>query len=259
MLQGGSHRKVDCHALITLIKHADYGWILWDTGYAPRMFDATRAMPYRLYRYATPLRIRPDLAAIHQLERFGIGPGDIRRVIISHFHADHIAGLRDFPHAELVASRTAYEGIAGRRGVGALRQAFIPALLPDDIAARLTLLPVFTGEPLPGVGPTYDLFGDGTIRLVALPGHARGQIGALLETEQGPVLLAADGCWHSRAYRERRLPNPITKLLVDDWQAVRKTIDGLHAFARARPDVLIIPTHCPEVYERLVAHPIPGE
>lgn len=252
MLRGGARRTIECHALVALLYHPAHGWTLWDTGYAPRMLHAVRSWPFAIYGAMTPLRIRPELAVINQLARFGLVAHDIRRVIISHFHADHIAGLYDFPHAEMIASGAAFESIAGRTDLGALRRAFIPALLPEGFAAQARLLPPFRGPALPALGPTHDLFGDRAVRLVALPGHARGQIGALVETERGPVLLAADGCWLSQAYRENRPPHPITRLLVDDWRATVDTIGRLDAFAQARPDVLIVPTHCPEIYARYV-------
>jgi glyoxylase-like metal-dependent hydrolase (beta-lactamase superfamily II) len=216
------------------------------------MLDATRRLPYRLYRLATPLHIEANLAAASQLPRFGLSPSDIGTVIISHFHADHIAGLRDFPHARLVATKAAYTDVKVRRGMSALRRAFIPSLLPADFVRRATLISRFDGPTLPGLGGTHDLFGDGSALLVPLPGHARGQAGMLASTERGPVLFAADGCWLTRQVRERRPPHPITHLFADDPHAVRSTIDGLHAFMLARPDVAVVPTHCPEAFAREV-------
>ena len=100
MLRGGQRRRFDCHALVALLCHPRHGWLLWDTGYAPRLLDATRHLPFALYRRATPLHLHPELAVAAQLGRWGLVPGEISRVVLSHFHADHIAGLRDFPRAE---------------------------------------------------------------------------------------------------------------------------------------------------------------
>jgi glyoxylase-like metal-dependent hydrolase (beta-lactamase superfamily II) len=252
LIQGGQRKKVACHSLAALLCHPRYGWLLWDTGYASRLLDATRRFPFRLYRYATPLRLRPELSVVTQLERWQLKSGDIQHIILSHFHADHIAGLRDFPEAELIASRAAYEDVAGRRGLSALQRAFIPDLLPGDFDKRARLLPPFTGPSLPELGPTCDLFGDGSLSLVELPGHARGQMGLLAQTDRGRLLLAADGCWLRRSIRERRPPARVTHLFVDDSRAVRATIDHLHAFAQACPDVIIVPSHCPEAFAQEV-------
>jgi glyoxylase-like metal-dependent hydrolase (beta-lactamase superfamily II) len=253
LLAGGTRRTIACHALAALLRHPDHGWLLWDTGYAPRMWDVTRGLPFRLYRYVTPLHIAPRLAVVNQVARFGLRPDDIRTVIISHFHADHIGGMMDFPRAEFVAHQAAYLDIADRRGWRALRKAFIPALLPTDFTTRLRAVADFTGPELPALGPTHDLLGDGSLLLVALPGHARGQIGMLARTARGPVLLAADGAWLTRAIRENRPPAAITHFLADDPAAMQAILARLHDFAQARPDVRLIPTHCPEVfYEDIV-------
>ncbi|HET6314711.1 MAG TPA: MBL fold metallo-hydrolase [Chloroflexia bacterium] len=253
IMRGGARRKVKCHSIVGLLRHSQRGWFLWDAGYAPRMLAATRRLPYRLYRLATPLHIEAGLAVAAQLPRFGLSTSDIGTVVLSHFHADHVAGLRDFPDARFIATEAAYDDVRSRRGVSALRRAFIPSLLPPDFGRRATLISSFDGPDLPGLGPTHDLFGDGSALLVRLPGHARGQVGMLASTEGGPVLFAADGCWLTRQVRERRPPHPVTNLIVDDPHAVRSTIEGLHAFMQARPEVAVVPSHCPEAFAREVA------
>ena len=250
VLQGGAHQRIHCHALVALLRHPEHGWTLWDAGYAPRLLEVTQHLPFSLYRRATPLYLRPELAVIAQLHMFGLEASDIRRVIISHFHADHIAGLRDFPQSELITTEAAYADILPRRGLHALRRGYIPTLLPSDFAERATLLPTFKGVALPGLGATYDLFGDGSVRLVSLPGHAHGQIGLFAHTDNGDMLFAADGCWLMRSITERRPPSRLTHFFIDDARAMRTTIDHLHTFAQAYPTVRIVPSHCPEAFAR---------
>jgi glyoxylase-like metal-dependent hydrolase (beta-lactamase superfamily II) len=248
LIRGGARRTVACHSIVALLQHPRHGWFLWDAGYAPRILDATRRFPFRLYQWVTPMRLRPELAVVAQLSRFGLTPADVGTVILSHFHADHVAGLRDFPRAEVVASGAAYEDVRRRRGLSALRRAFVPALLPDDFERRARLLPDLSGPDLGPLGPGHDLFGDGSAVLVELPGHARGQLGLLARTEKGRVLFAADSVWLSASYRERRPPHWVTHLFLDDPRALRRTIDRLHDFARANPDLAVIPSHCPEAF-----------
>lgn len=252
LIRGGSRQTIACHSLVALIEHPRHGWGLWDTGYAPRILAETERWPFRLYRHVTPLRLRPELALPAQLPRWGLAPADIRWIILSHLHADHIAGLLDFPNAEVVLTAAAYEGVVGLRGWRALARAFIPNLLPADLAGRARLVREFAGPPLPGLGPTYDVFGDGALQLVMLPGHGRGQVGLFAHTAERRILFAADAAWVSRSIRERRLPHPLTYLFIDDRRALRQSLDRLHAFAQQCPDVTIVPTHCPEAYAREV-------
>lgn len=252
LIRGGQHRQIACHSLVALLCHPRHGWLLWDTGYAPRMLEVTRDWPFSLYQRATPLRLDPQLSVLAQLGRWKLQAGDIQHVVISHFHADHIAGLRDFSSARLIASESAYTDVAARRGWEALRRAFIPALLPSDFEQRAQLLPPFGGQELPALGATHDIFGDGSLFLIALPGHARGQIGMLAQTERGRILFAADGCWLRRSVYERRPPSRLTSLFIDDARAVNETIERLHIFVQQNTDIVLVPSHCPEAYAQEV-------
>jgi glyoxylase-like metal-dependent hydrolase (beta-lactamase superfamily II) len=258
LLRGGRRQQVLCHSIAALLQHPRHGWLLWDAGYAPRLWEATRPLPFRLYRWVTPMRLRDDLAIVAQLGRFGLTPADVRQIIISHFHADHIAGLRDFPRAEFVALREAFEDVAGRTGWRALARAFVPALLPEDFEHRSRLLPAFTGASLGAFGPTHDLLGDSSAVLVRLPGHARGQLGLLARTTRGLLFFVADSCWLSTGYRENRAPHRITHLFIDDVADLHATLAALHHFAREHPDVDVIPSHCPEAFARHVETPSCG-
>lgn len=242
VLRGGARRVLKAHAVTALIEHPT-GWVLFDTGYAPRVLEAFGQWPYRIYGWLTPTFLGESV--LEQLPHFGITAADISTVILSHLHADHVGGLLDFPKAKIILTKAAWSHARGKTGFAALRQGFIPLLLPPNFESRAELLGDFSGEPLPYLGPTHDLLGDGTLRLVALPGHARGQMGLLID---GKTLLAADGAWHSRAFREGIPPAPLPlKLLFDNEAATLKTLHGLGRFQQAHPEIRIIPTHCPEI------------
>jgi glyoxylase-like metal-dependent hydrolase (beta-lactamase superfamily II) len=242
--RGTGWRDVRCHAPAFLLKHPDRGAILFDTGYAPRLLDAFAHWPDRLYKYATPTTL--GVPALLQLNTHGVTVSDVRHVIVSHLHADHVAGLYDFPHASFVLTQTALALQQAVHGVAAVRRGVLQSLFPADFAQRACVISAFPHAPLPWLGGTHDLFGDDSVTLVALPGHARGQLGALVRTTRGTVLLCADGAWTSVAWRELRAPHAVTAVIQDDMVALKATLRALHDFARERPDVTILPTHCPD-------------
>jgi glyoxylase-like metal-dependent hydrolase (beta-lactamase superfamily II) len=259
-LRGGRLAAIDFPALAALLIHPTAGPILYDTGYAEHFRTATAPFPERLYRWLTPVHLPAEEVLGTQLGRFGIALGDVRRVLISHLHADHVAGLRDLPGAGFLAFRADVQAGLGRSGWQALRRGVLPALLPPDFAARLALV---DERPVVDLGPAwapfeaaYDLLGDQSLLGIPLPGHSPAQLGVLLRTtDDRPVLLAADACWSARAWREGRLPSIVARPLFADWPDYRRTLAGLGALAGRRPEIAIIPSHCAET---LAAFTTPG-
>ena len=248
---GAGWMHVPCHATCALLEHPKHGLFLFDTGYSNRFIESTQSFPYSIYGRVSPIVHSPSLTIRSQLAEQGVAPKDIRGVILSHFHADHVAGLRDFAQSELVASQSAWNDVNGRRGFSALRRGFLPSLLPGDFKDRFHPIEYFHD---PGIGPferCHDLFGDGSVRLIPIPGHARGQIGALVQTAPDKrVFLAADATWTRTSLRSNRLPHWVTFSFIDSIRDLRQTLDRLHRFSNQYPDIDIVPTHCPEIAQR---------
>ncbi len=236
-------------ALVGLLRHPSRGPILFDTGYAPRFFEATAHWPERFYRLTTPVTLPPDELLLEQLAARGLRPCDIATVVISHFHADHVAGLKDFPDARLVVSRAGLDDILGAGRLAGVRRGLLPGLLPSDIVSRADAIEDAAALPLPGdlapFGTGRDVFGDGSLIAIMLPGHARGQFGVLFRSEDGrQILLAADAAFSMRAIRDNALPMALTGTLLSHSAAYAETLGKLHALEQGASGVVIIPSHC---------------
>ncbi|MDP2345962.1 MAG: NAD-dependent epimerase/dehydratase family protein [Deltaproteobacteria bacterium] len=249
VLQGARREIVPFHSMVAVVEHPLFGVTLFDSGYSRHFHEHTRRFPFSVYARVTPVTCVPDDEVKTQLARLGIPHVD--RVVISHFHGDHIAGLRDFDDADLLVHHAAWSDARSRSGINAVRKGHVPGLLPDDFASRVYALPAFAD---PGFGPfarAHDLFGDRSVLLVELPGHAAGQVGMLVQLEDGTAkLLVADAVWYSLAIRERRMPGAVTRPLFSSTKDYRRTLETLHAFAERFPAIELLPTHCPEVFAR---------
>jgi len=251
----GSWRVKPLPALFTLLEHPSFGPILFDTGYGLQMFSATRPFPLSLYPRITPITLREDDLAVRRLARRGLRAEDIGHILISHFHADHVGALRDFPKARLMYWPEAWQAVDGRRGWRALRAGFVPGLLPDDFDTRGEALGPARLRPLP---PEYapftegaDLFGDESAWAVRLPGHATGQMGLFVRTDDGQqYFLVADACWHSQALRDGQGPHRLAGLIFANPAEYRQTLGQLHQFHLNQPQVHMIPSHCSEAKAR---------
>lgn len=249
-IKGGSLASVPFPSNFAKIKHPSEGWILYDTGYSPHFFAETRPFPERLYAWTTPVQYK--MSAAEKLRSEGVDPADVRWVLISHFHGDHVAGLRDFPNAKFVCLEEAYAKLNSQGRVKNVSQGYLRKLLPDDFESRVVFPSrvVSLGEKWKPFDRAYDLIGDGSLLALPLPGHACGQMGLILRSEKDrDILLAADTVWHSKSIRELRLPHAITRLVHHDFAQYRKTIHDLHELSMASPDIAIIPTHCREFPE----------
>lgn len=248
--QGAPTRACEFPALVALLRHPVHGWILFDTGYSEHFLQATDAFPERLYRVVTPVHLAPQAALATQLRRDGIAPEDIAWVVVSHLHGDHIGGLADFPQARIACSRAAWHDLQARSRLGALRIGLLPTLLaqwkvtsPDWFEERPA---VALPPPFEAFGSAADLFGDGSLLLVPLPGHAAGHFGALFDDGHGPVLLAADASWSTQAIRDNTPPPALVTAWLGSTTVYRDTLSRLHDLHHAAPQVRIVPSHCPE-------------
>ncbi|ALW88111.1 MBL fold metallo-hydrolase [Deinococcus actinosclerus] len=228
----------------TLILHPTRGPVLFDTGYGADVVAAMRRWPGLIYGLITPVQLGPHDSAREQLRVLGFAPEEVRHVIVSHLHADHVGGLRDFPHATFHLDRRAWEPLRKLRGVRAVRRAYLPELLPDDFEDRCAWLD-FTaaGDALHPFAEVADVFGDGLLRAVPLPGHAPGMVGLLAQEDAGLTVLAADAAWSVRAGREERPVHPLARVAFHDPAQESASGAALRAFLHANPGARLHVSH----------------
>ena len=249
--KGGRWRLARFPALAFLIRHPRHGSVLFDTGYSEHFFRATQRLPERLYRVATPPRLEDGESLARQLRRDGIAPGEIGTVVLSHLHGDHVGGLRDFPSANIFCARAGWEDLQRRGRLSAVRHGLLHDLLPDDFMQRVRWIedapPASLPDALGELAPGHDLFGDGSLMAIALPGHAQGQHGLLFHSRDGePVLLVADATWSSRALRDGVPPPAMVTAWLGDTDAYRTTLYRLQRLHRTWPQLRMVPSHCEE-------------
>ena len=152
------------YAISVLLLENDDGWTLVDTGVA-----------------GSVERIKNALTSL------GSGPGDLKRVFITHQHDDHTGGLKGLlewaPGAEVGATAHEADVVSGRRGLDPPSNAFFRRM---SSGAR----PV--GVPVGKVLREGDLVSG--FRLISTPGHTLGHA-SLLRDSDG-LLFTADafGC-----------------------------------------------------------------
>jgi glyoxylase-like metal-dependent hydrolase (beta-lactamase superfamily II) len=230
-------------AMIAVIRHPRLGTILFDCGYGRALEDAPSAKAYRrLLPFVLPDRER--LPA--RLARMGVSQVDM--IYLSHFHPDHIGGLREVPgNPPILCSRDGLARLRSLKGFPLRRAAFFAELLPDDFERRARAI-----EGLPrmmlekDMGEGYDVAGDGSLIAVELQGHAAGQYGLMCRLGDGRcIFLCADAAWLSANFMDGAcVPAWPVRFLVDDFRAFNSSLAWLREFSLRCPDVRVIPSHC---------------
>lgn len=131
-----------------------------------------------------------DKAILSMVKGLGYGPSDIKRIIITHCHMDHIGSLRalrDVSKATVMAGEADADAIEGTKPMP------IPEM-PMPIGLIMPLLRrMFKSEPVPvdirlKDGDTIPVLGG--LVVVGLPGHSPGNIG--LYSPSKKLLFSSD-------------------------------------------------------------------
>lgn len=163
----GPKRIVDsCY----LIRHGDR-YMLWDSGLPGELAGQTVDSP------AQTMSMKERITT--QLARIGVKPEQIEIVGISHYHLDHIGQAADFPKAKLVMGKGDLDVL--RKGPAG------PFLDAKRLAPWLE-----GGAPLVEAAGDVDIFHDGRVMMLSLPGHTPGHFALLVRLASGPVLLSGD-------------------------------------------------------------------
>ena len=163
------------------------GTLLWDGGLPSAVAD----MPgwQRNPENGTQFRLQRTLQDQLLGMDLGFDLTSIDLAAFSHIHSDHVGVANELINATWLVQRGDYDVVANDAAV----PAYDPALLAD-IRKRPTQ--VLDGD--------FDVFGDGTVRLIAATGHTPGHQVLYVElAEFGPLILSGD-LYHFRISREQR-------------------------------------------------------
>lgn len=240
ILGGGRFSRVPVAVRYGVLRHPRLGVILIDTGYGPLVTEAPgRSLALRAYAGILGIELRDVEAPAAVLARLGCQPSDVHHVLLTHFHADHIARLREFPKARIIAPGETFFRLMRLGRATQLHHGFFEELLPEDFRSRLIPLEDHATIEHAGLGPCRDLAGDGSLLSVDLPGHALGHQGILFLRRPVPLLYAVDTQWHWDAIRHGRFPGLPASAVYSDRADAELSARRVAAFAKAGGEVVL--------------------
>ena len=200
-----------------VIRHGDQ-ILLWDTSFPAKLAGHEEDMG--------PLVARLTKSVAQQLREIGINPSDVDIVGISHMHSDHTGQAADYPNARLVIGKGDFEGTKGK----------------DDPFGPWRK----EGANVTTATADVDIFGDGSVTALHLPGHTPDHLALLVKLASGPVLLSGD-MYHSREAREKRGVPPFntsreqTLASMDKFEKVAKDTGAQVVIQHEPRDIELLP------------------
>jgi len=153
---------------------------------------------------------------IGQLADIGVSPVDITYLVLSHYHWDHIGNANDYAGANwLVYNRDREQMFS--------KPARAYAWFGQYAALEKSRTTLLSGD--------HDVFGDGTVVVLATPGHTEGHCSLLVRLKNtGPVVLSGDLYHYAEERTLKRMPpEEKTTGTVESRQRIEWLLQQNHA------------------------------
>jgi glyoxylase-like metal-dependent hydrolase (beta-lactamase superfamily II) len=243
LLSGEPAMTVPCPAF--LIRHPSAGALLVDTGLHPSVAtDAAENFGALGARFGKPaLEAGADVPA--QLRRRGLDPGEVPIVVMTHLHLDHTSAISEFPQAAFVVSETEWEEAA--HGGNPMLNGYRRAHFDYAFDYRTIDFDRGTINSYATFGRTFDLFGDGSVRLAYTPGHSAGHMSVIAHLRERDFVIGGDAVY-TTGQLDGTAPDPPRPFDRHNW---RRSLQELKLFRREFPDAIVTPGHDPSFYAKL--------
>ena len=206
---------------VYLIEHPK-GLILVDTGWHRDMspegvYDKAaqiKSLGSRVLYNVNQGQIPLGEAVDEQLKTMGIKPADLDYVLLTHLDCDHANGLRAVKDAKHIIVAQEELDCARKNGFIRYKKKWWEGVDLQTIEWNGTEGPV---------QKSFDLFGDGSIKMINIPGHCDGLCAVKITREDGRyVLLFSDGGYATKSWKEM-----ITSGVSLDKEMQRKSLQWI--------------------------------
>jgi glyoxylase-like metal-dependent hydrolase (beta-lactamase superfamily II) len=221
-----------------VLQHPSQGSFLVDTGVSRRLLaDPSSYGVNWMIRQFMPLdKIEIKQSTEQIVQQL---PGPLKGVFLTHMHIDHIAGMPD-----IAANVPVYVG-KGESSHSSFQNIFVrgasDGLMPATLSLREWAFTAPASVAAPSLSSVVDVFGDGSLFALHVPGHTPGSTAYLARTVDGPVLLVGDTSHTAWGWQHGVEPGSYT----GDQALNLQSLQALKALAARHPKLQIRLGHQP--------------
>ena len=239
--RGGSFGDERVFGMAAVVLQHPKGTLLVDAGFGRNVDAHVLTTPF-LMRALSKYDKEPSAA--EQLHAAGLSPRDLMGVILTHAHWDHVSGVEDLAGTPVWVTQAERDFIRGCSEPVALACSF------GELPYHVYGVP---DRPFLGFGASNDVFGDGSVVLVPMPGHTPGSVAVFVTLASGKrYAFIGDTAWQKEGVdlpAERPwLPRT---LLREDAASVRRWLVHLNQLQQSIPGLVIVPAHDRRILETL--------
>ena len=224
---------------VWVIEHPE-GLIVVDTGENTDSMDVDKYLSkeswYAKYQFknACNVKIQSQNELNNQLKKLNLKVEDVKLVVLTHMHLDHIDGLKFFPKQEIMVGNFEFTH-------------------PDNVFS--SILPSwFNPNKVEYVNNRIEVFNQAypvtkaeDLLYIPTPGHTLGHSSLVFKTDDFDIIFAGDSSYDQAQVINGELPGANT-----DYIKTAETYKNLLAYARLRKTVYL-PTHDANSGQRLVS------
>ena len=209
--------------------HHPSGNLLWEAGLGDKYANPPDGTKLPLYTAVVPHTLASQLAQL------GLGYDDIQFFAFSHSHGDHVGNAASLTKATWI--------------VDSREMAFWQST-PPPVRVNPALLAGIANVNVKTISGDYDVFGDGSVRLLAAPRHTPGHHVLLLKLRNSGTVLLSGDLFHSPENRTNRRM-PVFNASRADTLA---SVDRIEAIVR-NTNAKVVIQHSIESFKSLPAFP----
>lgn len=210
-----------------LLKHPQRGNFLVDSGVSKKLVDdpAKEGLNWLIQKvmHIDKLEIKKSTAEIVQ----GMN-GKLSGIFFTHLHIDHISGMPDIANDVPL-----YIG-ASESTEASLKNMFVRGASDQLLKDKPPLQEWrFQPDPQAKFEGIIDVFEDGSVFVISVPGHTQGSTAFLIRSTRGPVLITGDTCHTRWGWEHTVEPGDFT----DDRERNLKNLKSLKQLVADHPQI----------------------